>query len=334
MKIDAYAHIIPPKIRDFLLKNGSATPEIVRKRLIEFPSISDLECRFQVMDKYPDRVEVLTLARASVDDLATEPKEAIDLAQRINDEMAELIFKYPDRFIAATAVLSLRDMDAALTELDRAINQLSLRGLLIRIPINGKQPVDLPAFMPLYERMCQYNLPIWFHPARKPEVADYPTETHSKYDIFRTFGLPYETTVAMSRLVFSGVLKKYPNLKIITHHCGGMVPFYAQRIINHYHMTEMRMKKNFTQGLTEPLIEYFRRFYNDTAQMNTPSLMCAYHFFGADHLLFGIDMPFDSQLGEYGMRNTIEAIEQMDVSEGEKKKIFEDNARRIMRLPV
>ncbi|MFC1971711.1 amidohydrolase family protein [Chloroflexota bacterium] len=333
MKIDAYAHIIPPKFMELLAKTEGPGLKWMRSHLENFPTLFDLEKRFWVMDKYPERVEVLTLAGVSVDDMAADPKEAVELAQRINDEMAELVFKYPARFVAATAVLSLRDMDAALIELDRAINQLSLRGLLIRTPLNGK-PVDMPEFMPLYERMCQYNLPIWVHPARKQKVADYPGESQSKYEIYRTFGLPYETTAAMSRLVFSGVLEKYPNLKIITHHCGGMVPYYAQRIIHHYAMAEMRKKVNFTQGLTEPVIEYFRRFYNDTAQMNTPSLMCAYNFFGADHLLFGIDMPFDIQIGEYGMRNTIEAIEGMDVPEGDKKKIFEDNARKIMRLPV
>ncbi len=270
---------------------------------------------------------------ASVDDLAG-PEGAVDLAKEINDEIAELVYKYPDRFAAAVAVLPTVNIDASLMEIDRAINELKLRGILLRIPINGR-PVDRPEFMPLYERMCQYNLPIWFHPQRNPKVPDYADEDESKYVIWHLWGLVYETTVAMTRLVFSGVMEKFPKIKLITHHCGAMVPYFSKRIINHYNMHEMRNKADFKQGLTEQPIDYFRRFYNDTALIgNTPALMCAYDFFGAKNILFGTDAPFDSQLGDYGTKRTIRAIEQMDIPDWDKKQIFEENARRLLRLPV
>lgn len=333
MKIDAYAHIIPPKVKEAVLDAEGAALKDQQDRVRPYPSLYDLDERFRIMDKHPDRVEVLTLGGFSVDEVTKKPQETIELSQRINEEMAELVYKYPDRFVAATAVLPLSDMDASLMELDRAIKELNLRGMLIRIPINGK-PADSPEFMPLYERMSYYNLPIWFHPSRSRKIADYPIENESKYDIYHMWGLPYETTATMARLVFSGVMQKYPNLKIITHHCGAMIPYFARRTINHYNIDEMRIKRKFTQGLTEPLIEYFRRFYNDTALVDTPALMCAYQFFGAEHLLFAHDMPFDIQTGEYGIRNAIEAIEQMDIPDSDKKKIFEDNARNIMRLAV
>lgn len=335
MKIDAYAHIVPPKLKDFIWKTKStAIVEKLQRRIGPYISLYNLDERFRIMDKYPDRVEVLTLAWMAVHDIADNTKEAVDLAQRINDAMAELVFKYPDRFVAAAAVLPLKDMDAALKELDRAIKQLKLRGVLIRHPVDGK-PLDAPDFMPLYEKMSHYDLPIFLHPVREIEFTDYPTLGKSKYDIFRTFGLPYETTATMSHLVFGGVLEKFPNLKFITHHCGGMVPYLAQRILSHYNMTEQLQKLEFTKGLNSPVIEYFRRFYNDTAIAgNTPALMCAYHFFGADHLLFAHDMPFDAELGEYGIRKTIEGIEQMDIPDVDKKKIFGDNARKLMRLSV
>jgi len=328
MKIDIYAHLMPPKFKEIMFQKQANIKEV---RTIN--SLYDLETRFRIMDKYPDVVQVLTFPGASVDDLA-EPGEAVDLAKRINDEMAELVYKYPDRFAAGVAVLPMSDINAALNEVDRAINELKLRGILLRIPINGK-PVDRAEFMPLYEKMCQYNLPIWFHPQSSPKRADYADETGSKYIIWHLWGLLWETTISMTRLVFSGVLEKYPKLKIITHHCGAMVPYFSERIVNHYNMSEMRNKTNFKVGLTEPPIEYFRRFYNDTAIIgNTPALMCAYHFFGAEHLLFGTDAPMDSQLGDYGTKRTISAIEQMDIPDADKKKIFEDNARQLLRLPV
>lgn len=328
MKIDIYAHLIPPRLKDLMFKKQKTIQELQTNA-----GVHDLETRFRIMDKFPDVMQVLTVPGATVDELA-EPGGAVDLARKVNDEMAELIFKYPDRFAAGVAVLATSNIDASLKEIDRAVNDLKLRGILLRIPINGK-PVDRPEFLPLYEKMCQHNLPIWWHPSSSPKKADYPDEAESKYIIWHLWGLVWETTVSMTRLVFSGVMEKFPKLKIITHHCGAMVPYFADRIVNHYNMHEMRNKANYNVGLTAHPIEYFRRFYNDTGLVgNTPGLMCAYHFFGADHLLFGSDAPFDPQFGAYGTRRTIEAIEQMDISDAEKKQIFEDNARKLMRLPV
>lgn len=331
MKIDIYAHVVPPKYKDILLNRSFA----LRDHVSHFPTLFDLDHRFRIMDKYPDVIQVLTLtpSGASVDDIAA-PKEAAELAKKINDEVAELVWKYPDRFVTGVATLSMADMDGALKELDRAINELNFKGVQLVVPINGK-PVDLPEFMPLYEKMSRHNLPIWWHPHARGDVPNYQGEKESKYWIFHLWGLPFETTVSMTRLVFSGIFDKYPNLKIITHHCGAMVPYFAERIRNHYNFIEMRNKLGFNRGLTEHPVEYFRKFYNDTAILgNTPALMCAYDFFGADHLLFGTDMPYDPTLGDYGIGRTIQAIEQMNIPDDDKKKIFEDNARKLLRLPI
>ena len=153
--------------------------------------------------------------------------------------------------------------------------------------------------------------------------------------IFHIFGWPYETAAAMTRLVFSGTLERYPNLKFITHHCGGMVPYLEQRMIGAYDHAEMLRGAKYKQGLTKAPIEYFKMFYYDTALYgSTAALMCGYAFCGADHMLFATDMPYDSELGDRYIRQTIASIEQMDIGEPEKRKIFEDNARRLLRLPA
>lgn len=328
MKIDIYSHLIPPKLKDLMFEKQKTIREIQTNL-----SLYDLDTRFRIMDRYPDLVQVLTVPGATPDDLAG-PEGAVDLSKRINDEMAELVDKYPYRFAGGVAVLPTSNIEASLHEIDRAVKKLKLRGILLRIPINGK-PVDRAEFFPLYEKMCQLNLPIWFHPHKSPKVPDYPDETESKYLIWHLWGLVVESTYSMTRLVLSGVLEKFPKLKIIIHHCGAMVPFFSERIVNHYHQSEMRNKTNFTVDLTEPTVDYFRRFYTDTALIgNTPALMCAYHFFGPDHLLLGTDSPFDSQLGDYGTKRTIQAIEEMAISDEDKKKIFEGNARKLLRLPV
>jgi predicted TIM-barrel fold metal-dependent hydrolase len=230
------------------------------------------------MDHYPDRVEVLTVANPPVETML-QPADAIELSRLVNDEMAELVAKYPDRFVGAVACLPMNDVDQAMKEADRAIKELAFKGIQIFTNILGK-PLDSPEFMPLYQKMAELDLPIWIHPVREANFSDYRSEKRSKYMIFHVFGWPYETAAAMTRLVFSGVLEKYPNLKIITHHCGSMVPYLEQRIIGAYDHAEMLRGAKYKQGLTKSPIEYFKMFYYDTAIYgSTPGLMCAYAFF-------------------------------------------------------
>ncbi|MFQ5826148.1 MAG: amidohydrolase family protein, partial [Dehalococcoidia bacterium] len=332
MKIDIFPHITPKKFLDALEKQTSSRFPL-RDVIMAASSLTDLEARFRIMDRYPDLVHVLTVSSPPLEVIAG-PKEAVELARLANDEVAELVTKYPDRFVAGVAILPMNDIDAALEETDRVINELRFRGVQIFSNIDGK-PLDSPELMPLYERMVHYNLPIWIHPRREPSFTDYSTENRSRYAIFSIFGWPYETTVAMARLVFSGVLEKYPELKFITHHAGAMVPYFAERIVGAYAFDESRVKVKFMRSLRRPPIDYFRMFYNDTALYgNTPALMCAHAFFGPERLLFGTDMPYDSQLGDRHTRETIRAIDAMDIPEADKKMIYEDNARRLLRLPV
>lgn len=332
MKIDIFPHILPIRYKEALYKiapSGFYLQDVIET----LPTLFDLEQRFRIMDKFEGLMQVLTLSSPPVEGV-TDPQKAVDLAKLANDEMAELVLKHPDRFVAAVACLPMNNMDAALKEVDRTIKDLKFRGVQVNTPVNDK-PLDSPEFMPLYEKMAQYNLPLWIHPERPVDYADYRTEKRSKYMIFHIFGWPYETVAAMTRLVFSGVLEKYPNLKIIIHHCGGMVPYLEQRIIGAYDHAEMLRGAKYKQGLTKSPIEYFKMFYYDTAIYGSaPGLMCAHAFCGADRMVFATDFPYDSQFGERYIRQTIQSIEQMDIPDLEKKKIFEDNARKILCLPI
>ncbi len=288
-------------------------------------ALTDLDARFRIMDKYPGLTHLLNLGSNQGEHFAPA-KDAVDLAKLANDEMAELVSKYPDRFVGAIASLPLNDMDAALRELDRAINELGFRGIQIFSEINGK-PLDSPEFMPLYEMMAYHDLPIFLHPRRESTMPDYAVEDESRYMVFLLFGWPYETTVAMTRLVCGGVLEKYPKLKVITHHCGGMVPYYADRITALYDF--------FPQPNTQSPLNYYRKFYGDTALAgSTEALMCGYHFFGASHILFGTDMSYGNQLEDGGTGKIISSINKLNISDAEKKQIFEDNARELFHIPL
>lgn len=327
LKIDAYAHIVPPKYGEALHKMA---PQIYESQILFSPPLYDLDSRFRIMDKYEPVRQVLTLGRIPVEHIAG-PKEAADLAMRANEEMAELVNKYPDRFVAALATLAMNNVDAALEEADRAIKDLKFKGVYLHTPVDEK-PLDNPEFLPLYQKMCEYDLPIVIHPMRKADHPDYLTEKESKYNLSGLFGWPYDTTSAVARLVFSGIMEKYPGLKIVTHHLGGMLPFYAERIRQ---FTQMYAKSG-TINLKKDAIDYFKMIYADTAIYgNTSALMCGYDFFGPDNILFGIDFPLgDTEQGDRNYRQTINAIEAMDISEEDKKKIYQDNARKLMRLPI
>lgn len=329
MKIDIFSHILPVKFKD-------AIPDFPEKLSIidVTQAIWDLDLRFRIMDRFDGLMQVITLGYPPIENVA-DPAKAADLARLANDELAELVARHPDRFAGAVACLPMNNMDAALKEVDRAIGELGLRGVQIYVPTNDKPP-ESPEYIPLYEKMAKYNLPIWLHPRRAATYPDYRTMDKSLYSVYHVFGWPYETTVAMSHFVFGGIFDRFPDLKIITHHAGAMVPFFEQRIVCFYDKARTALGHDYLRGLTKAPIDYFKMFYNDTATHGSmPGLTCAHAFFGADHLLFGTDMPLgDSQRGFRITGQVIKAIEQMDIPDADKKKIFEDNARKLLRLPV
>lgn len=324
MKIDIFAHLMPRKYRDAIYE------ETGRKfAMLEIPTLTDLEHRFRLMDAFPEVVQVVTMV-GPVSEAIANPEKAAALARLANDEMAEVVARHYDRFVAAVATLPMNNMDAALVETQRAIKELGMKGIMIHTPVNGK-PLDLPEFMPLYEMMSRFDLPIWLHP-RREQTPDYESESTSKYWIWCLWGWPYETTIAMTRLVYSGVFDKHPSLKFITHHCGAMVPYLQGRIRCIEGLAKF-CGKQFGENLRRPILDYYQMFCNDTAlQGNTSGLMTAYRFFGSDRILFGADFPFENELGFGTLRDTITSIDQIDIPESDRKKIYGDNAKRLLRL--
>lgn len=317
MKIDIFTHVIPERYKKELSKYASHS-EKSRRMLAGAEAISNLETRFRIMDKYEDYMQVITISGGPIEAVA-KGNDAVELAKVCNDEAAALVAKYPYRFLSAVANLPLDDTDAALKELDRAINVLKLKGIVLHTPLyfygdesmppqRGK-PLDFPELMPIYAKMAEYNLPIWIHPNSlcDARIPDYGNETEAKYYAWQIYGWPYQDTLAQVRLVFSGILEKYPNLKFINHHAGAMIPFFEGRLLVNGNNADMRWGENLYKGLTKHPLDYFKLFYSDTAiGGSTPALMCAHAFYGADHLLFGSDMPFDMETGNESIRETID----------------------------
>ena len=330
MKIDIFTHVMLPRYKQALYKHADKfkTEKAVQDRR---PVLTDYEARLRKIEPYPDMVQILSATMPPVEEVVG-PQEAEELARLCNDEIAELISKYPKKYIAAVANVPLNNMDIAVKETKRAVQELGFKGIQIHTRVLGK-PLSSDELMPLYKLMADFDLPILIHPMRSSNQPDYPTETISYHQIFSIFGWPYDTTVAMTRLIFAGVFEKFPSLKLITHHCGGMVPFFADRLVVHYNNGLERLGAKHFPGLTKHPIDYFRMFYADTALNGNPSaLRCGLEFFGEDHILFGTDMPYDVENGGVSIRETIKAIEAVATSDSTRKKIYEGNARRLFHL--
>ena len=209
MKIDVFNHIFPKR---FFAKMLEVAPNHadMGKRSREIPLLLDLDARFRLMDTFGDYRQILSLASPPIEAYAA-PDVSPLLARLANDGMAELVERYPDRFPGFAASLAMNHPEAALAELDRAIRDLGANGVQIYTNAAGR-PLDDSAFAPLFERLAAYDLPVLLHPARGADMPDYACESRSRYEIWWTFGWPYETSAAMARLAFSGLFDRLPDL--------------------------------------------------------------------------------------------------------------------------
>lgn len=334
-KIDVFTHILP---EPYVTRMNELAPGFkdTGKRMRGVPMLVDLDVRFKVMDTFEGYQQILSIATPPIEAYAG-PVDAVDLARRANDGMAELVRRYPDRFPGFIASLPLNNPDATLKEIERAIGELGARGVQIFSNIAGK-PLDAPEFLPLFDAMAAHDLPIWLHPYRSAEFSDYATEDRSQYEIWWTFGWPYDTSAAMARLVFSGLFDRLPDIKIITHHMGAMAPYFEGRLgpgmdqlgartsDQDYSLVLKRLKKR-------PL-DYFKMFYGDTAVFGAyDATVCGLKFFGADHVLFASDAPFDPEKGSMYIRETIGIIDRLPITSEERDRIYWGNAVRLLKLP-
>jgi len=337
VRIDAFPHIMPRKYFDRTNAIASGPASYMQKRTRAVPCLYDLDVRFRIMERFEGYVQVLTLSSPPIEAFGA-PDVTRDLARLANDEMAELVRRYPDSFVGFSASLPMNDPDGAVREGERAINDLGALGVQIFTNVNDL-PLDDPRFEPLFARMAELDRAIWVHPARTARFPDYLGEDRSKYEMWWVFGWPYETALFMSRLIFSGHLDRYPGLRILTHHAGGMVPHFAGRIgpgLDQFgQRTPDEDLSQVAKRLTKRPYDYYKMFYGDTALFGAEhALRCAIDFFGVDHILFGSDMPFDPEKGPQFIRETIANLDAIGLSASDRKRIDEENARTVLRIPA
>jgi predicted TIM-barrel fold metal-dependent hydrolase len=303
-----------------------------------FPRIKtlvDVEARLASLDEFDDLQQVLSLANPPLE-LIAPPDRTPELARIANDALAELTRQHADRFPAFIAALPMNNIEATLAEIDRSVHDLGARGVQVFTNVAGK-PLSAPEFRPIFARMAAHDLPVWVHPMRGPNVPDYAGEQTSENEIWFSFGWPYETTACMTRLIYSRLFDELPSLKIITHHMGGMIPYFCGKIDLGFRQiffgTRERNPAAEEAGLRRPPIDYYRMLYADTAlNGEVAPTRCGHAFFGTPRSLFATDAPFDCEQGRGLIRNTIRAVEALEISKAEQASIFEGNARALLKL--
>jgi len=191
--------------------------------------------------------------------------------------------------------------------------------------------VDHPDFEVLFARSSELGSGIWLHPSRPLVRPDYDDESSSRYLHWQTLGWLADTSSAMERIVFSGVFERHPDVKIITHHHGGLIPLFASRMQLGWDTFESLAGLPMETSISRPYIEHFKNFYADTATFGVEPLLLqqAIAFFGVDRIMFGSDTPMDDGAGETFIPNTLASIDQLGLTDEQHRSVLAGNAQRL-----
>jgi uncharacterized protein len=333
MMIDIFNHFMPKAYLDRL---GDLIPgHMVLAAFPRLKTLWDIDARLSLLDEFDGLQQVLSLANPPLE-LIASADETPALARLANDALAELCRKHAERFPTFIAALPMNNVEAALAEIDRAVGELRARGVQIFTNVAGK-PLSAPQFRPIFRRMAAHDLPIWVHPMRGPNFSDYASEQVSEAEIWFSFGWPYETTACMTRLIYSKIFDELPTLKIITHHMGGMIPYFAGKISLGFRQIFFgtRERNPAAVGLKRPPMDYYKGLYADTALNGAlEPTRCGHAFFGTASCLFATDAPFDCEGGRSLIRDTIRAVDALPISAAERERILAGNARELLKLPA
>ncbi|MBY5775207.1 amidohydrolase family protein [Rhizobium leguminosarum] len=333
--IDAFNHFFPKPLWDKIQTFAGAGKNI-GKRMQNIPCIYDLDERFRVMDGVENYRQVISLGMPPVEAMGP-PNAPPELARLGNEGFAELCTKYPERFPGYLASLPMNNPVEAVKELERVFEANDgAVGLQIHSNVNG-MPLDHEQFFPIFETAAKFDRPVFLHPSRGEEMPDYLSEDKSRYEIWWTFGWPYETSAAMARIVLSGLMDKLPNLKLLAHHLGAMVPYFEGRVGPGQ---DQLGKRTSTEDLSHVLrdlkrrpFDYFKDFYADTAVFGSrAATVCGLEFYGVDKVLFASDSPFDPERGPGYIRDTIAVLNSLSLAKEDMEKICFRNAQKLFRV--
>ena len=323
IKIDFHNHFFPPEYLEAIStgpSNVKVTFDSDDNPLLHYPgdynivvpAHRDIAYRAEVLEKAGVDKQVLSFTTPGTH--IESPERAVELSRLVNDCFARIKEERENRF-TATATLPLNDPEASVDELDRAVNELGFRGVTLHSNVNGVALSD-QRFWPLFEKANELNVVFDIHPSFPVGV-----EAMTEYWLMPLIGFTFDTTLAAAKLVFSGIVERFPNIKWKLGHLGGAIPYLAERLDRGYEAF-----KECRENIGKPPSEYLKTFYYDTVNFDVNALRLALDFAGADQLVAGSDYPH--QIGS--LEKMIESIDSLSISTEEKSAIFGGNTMKLL----
>jgi len=325
-RIDAFSHVFTREVEEAFLEldpaHGKHKPDLLYAE--------NVEERIDHLDRLGVDEQVITMTGQRIWP-NVDPADGLEATRLANDEVRRYADQYPDRFTPVGTVPFLTD--EYVEEFERCVDDLDLAGVQIFTNV-GDRPLDDESFYPFYEAVDDAGVPIWIHPL---DSAWYPDNEADDYWLYSMMAWPFDSSLAIGRLVFGGVLDRFENIEIVTHHLGGVLPYLEERMRS-WVETRQEYGDAYTgaeniRALSEPIDSYLDRVYADTAISSrglTHTLESGLEFFGEDNVLFGADVPYGPGGGIKWLETTIPTIEEWDVPDRTKRKIFSENVESLL----
>jgi aminocarboxymuconate-semialdehyde decarboxylase len=330
MNIDVHAHFVPAQSlkmageigarHGLKLETQHGRQEITRDgkpylRPLK-AEFSDLDLRLSIMDEQGVDMQVLSPA-GSYFFYWMPVADSLEYARWLNHQLADAVTKHPGRLVALASV-PMQDGATAAAELERAVTTLGLRGAEIASNINGRY-LDDPGFEPFWESAQALNALIFVHPNQVVGA-----DRMKDYNLANLIGNPTDTSLSFARLIFSGVLERYPRIKFLLAHAGGFLPYTWGRLDRGY-----RIQDSTTSKILKPPSDYFKLLHFDTVTHSQIALEYLIENFGANRVLLGSDYPYDM-----GEPEPVAALRAARLSNGQFEQIAGGNACKLLKIGI
>lgn len=305
LKIDAFTHILTPNFFKDIKELNPKIPQMFGT-LINEPLVN-VDTRRKYHSEYSDVKEIISMINFNPEDFTKDREKTYEITRKANEELIETVKDNSDLFVGAVGMVPMNNVDGAVKIINEQVGKnKEMFGIQLFSKTLGKS-IASDEYLPIFEAVAKNDVVIFLRP-----VYDM-----SKNDNNIVFSWEYEQTQAMNEIVMAGIFKKYPNIKILVHHAGAMVPFFANRL-------PLVMPKEYADD--------FKKFYVDTAIIgNTKAVDMAIDYFGEDKVIFATDAPVGMQPAGATV-DVIESIENLNVSDTTRYKIYRKNLENILNV--